>query len=527
MSELAGTRILARLNLRRDRVLAPLCVYGVVAMVLGTGWSYQSQYPTTAARVAFARTIEGNAALAVFFGPARALDTIGGLVTWRIGAIGALVVALISLLIVGRHTRADEELGRTELVLAAPTGRQAPLSAALAVVAALDVAIALLVAGGLIALGLPAAGSLALGASLGAAGLVFGGVGAIAAQVTEAARTAHAIAGTALGLSYALRAAGDMGAGALTWLSPLGWGEHLRPYAGERWWPLALALATAAALVAIAFRLLARRDIGAGLLAQRPGPPAASDTLTRPLGFALRLQRASLAGWSAGLLLLGLVLGAVAKNIGDVLNTNGTARELLTQTGGGDPVDSYFASVILLLALTATGFTIQSALRPRGEETGGRAEPVLATAIGRWRWAGSHVAIAATGSIVAVVAAGLGLGLSYALAIGDWAWLPRLVGASLAAVPAVLVLAGVAVALFGVAPRALPAAWGALAACVVLWFAGPLANLPAWVLDLSPYHHITALPGGELRAGPLLALTAIAAGLTAGGLIAFRRRDLS
>ena len=101
-----------------------------------------------------------------------------------------------------------------------------------------------------------------------------------------------------------------------------------------------------------------------------------------------------------------------------------------------------------------------------------------------------------------------------------------LVGSSLALAPAVWVLVGVTVALFGLLPRAAPAAWGALAACYLMAFLGPLLSLPDWVLDLSPFTHVPLLPAADLTAGPLIALTAVAAAFTAAGLIGFRRRDV-
>ena len=45
----------------------------------------------------------------------RALNTIGGQVTWQATAFGAIVAGLMSMFLVGRHTRAEEESGRDEL----------------------------------------------------------------------------------------------------------------------------------------------------------------------------------------------------------------------------------------------------------------------------------------------------------------------------------------------------------------------------------------------------------------------------
>ena len=92
--------------------------------------------------------------------------------------------------------------------------------------------------------------------------------------------------------------------------------------------------------------------------------------------------------------------------------------------------------------------------------------------------------------------------------------------------PAVWVVVGATVVLFGLVPRAAVAAWGLLGACVLLSVLGPLLGLPDWVLDLSPFQHVPQLPAADFSAGPLLALSAVAAALTAVGMAAFRRRDL-
>jgi ABC-2 type transport system permease protein len=87
------------------------------------------------------------------------------------------------------------------------------------------------------------------------------------------------------------------------------------------------------------------------------------------------------------------------------------------------------------------------------------------------------------------------------------------------------VLGALVVGLFGLAPDAIRLAWAALGACFLLWFLGPLLDLPGWILDLSPYEHVPQIPAAGFAAGPLLGLTAVAAAITAGGAIGFERRD--
>jgi ABC-2 type transport system permease protein len=516
---MTGTSILARFMLRRDRVLLPVWIAILAGFPIITASSFQGLYPTLADRLKFAATVEGNTTFTVLYGPARALDTIGGLTAWRTGTL-AVIVALMSLLVVGRHTRAEEERGQTELIRAGAVGPRAPIAAALIVVALTDVAIAVIAALGLIALGLPAAGSVALGASLGAAGLVFAGVGAVTAQVTTSARAANGLAGVVLGAAFALRAVGDVNHDALTWISPLGLAHETRPFAGERWWPLLLCVALAAALTALAFALFARRDLGAGLLPDRPGPAVAAHRLRSGLALAFRLQRGGLAAWTAGLFLVGLVLGSIGRDAASLVDTSRSIADVLGATGT-DITDSFFASVLLLGALIATGYTISAAMRLSSEESTGHGELLLATALPRAHWVAGHALMALGGSALVLAAAGLGAGIG----TQDASQIPRLIGAALAQLPAVWVLGALVVGLFGLAPDAVRLAWAALGACFLLWFLGPLLDLPGWMLDLSPYEHVPEIPAADFAAGPLLGLTAVAAAITAAGVIGFGRRD--
>ena len=103
---------------------------------------------------------------------------------YKYGAISALAAGLMSIFIVIRHTRADEEAGRLELVGSTAVGRGAPLAVGVLLAAAANCVLALLIAAGLAAIGLPAGGSAAIGLAVGTCGLVFAGVAAVTAQLS-------------------------------------------------------------------------------------------------------------------------------------------------------------------------------------------------------------------------------------------------------------------------------------------------------------------------------------------------------
>ncbi|HEY7070388.1 MAG TPA: hypothetical protein VH479_09755 [Acidimicrobiales bacterium] len=521
---LAGTGNLIRFLLRVSRVRIVLWIAGIALLVWFTAVSVDRLYPTQADLDAAAAPLYGNTAIIAMLGPPYALNTLGGQIVFQLGAFGFATMGLMGMFLVGRHTRADEEDGRTELLRATVVGRNAPVTAALLVACAAVAVTGVLISLSMLSLALPVEGSLIYGAAMAAFGIFFACVTAVMAQVSEHNRTAYGLTGALLGLSYLLRAVGDAGSGTLSWLSPMGWAQQVRAYADERWWPLLLLVAGSAVLVAATYGLLARRDLGGGLVAPRPGPPEAAPWLGRPWGLTLRLQRASLVGWALGLLVFGVAYGALGKDINDFVGGNQAVEDLIAQ-GQGSLTDTYFATSLLTMALITAGFAIASILRLRSEETSGSAEQLLATRLSRPQWAVSHLAMAAGGSVVIMAATGLGLALAYGVSIRDLSDLPELVVAAVAFAPALWVLVALGLALFGVAPKAVAVTWGALAGCFVIGLFAQLLNLPSWVVDLSPFQHVPAMPADDFALAPLLALTAVAAALSAVGLVGFRRRD--
>ncbi len=529
---LTGTGELARLAVRRDRIGLAAGVYVITAGVAGTAYTFRKLYPTEAGRAALAATGGSNPALRFLYGR---LDgsSLGSLTAWRYGVWAGIFAALLAIFVVIRHTRSDEEAGRLELVGSTVVGRQAALVAGLVTAAAGVLAVTALLCAVLPLAGLPAVGAAALALGIGGCGLAFTAIAAVAAQLTASARAARGIALAVLGVAFVLRGVGDS-AGAsgpswLSWASPLAWIQLARPFAAPRWWVLALPLAVTAAGTAAAFALAARRDQGAGLLPGRPGPATASVFLHGPFGLAWRLQRSALLGWALGYAFTFAASGAAAKGIGQLFGTSTALEHEFTRLGGQSAItNAYLAALMLLAGLVAAAYAISVILRLRAEEIGAAAEPVLATATGRVRWALSHIAVAVGGAALLLAVAGVAAGLGYGLRTGSAGpEVARMTGAALSQLPSALVLAAVAIGLFGLLPRACVAgAWTALGLVVVIDLFGQVLQLPHWVLDISPFTHAPRLPGGTVSAGPLLWLGLIALACSAAGLAGLRHRDI-
>jgi ABC-2 type transport system permease protein len=531
-SGLAGTGALARLAFRRDRIMLPAWAYLITVTVASNAYTFKKLYSAAAARAQLVQSGGGNPALRFLYGQLNG-SSVGALTAWRIGVWAALFGALMTTFIVVRHTRGDEEAGRLELVGSAAVGRQAALTAGLLTAVTANVTVSALLCVVLAAIGLPASGSVAFALAIGASGLAFTGVAAVAAQLASGARGARGMCFGVLGAAFVLRAIGDSagpsGPSWLSWTSPLGWVELTRPFDGQRWWVLALPCAVLAAGIGSAYALSARRDLGAGLLPDRPGPASAPARLRGPLSLAWRLQRGTLGGWAAGVAFIFATSGAAAKGIGSLLGSSTQLRNEFTRLGGQAAItNAYLAALMMLAGLGAAGYATSAVLRLRTEETGDLAEPLLATAVGRIRWGLSHLAVAVTGTAVLLALAGLAAGLGYGLRTGSpGPQAARMLGAAMAQLPASLVIAGVAVALVGLLPGASVAgAWTVLGVVVVINLFGAALQLSHWLLDISPFTHAPKLPGGTVSAEPLLWLCLAALAFSAAGLAALRRRDI-
>ncbi|WP_433366354.1 ABC transporter permease [Streptosporangium sp. CA-115845] len=523
---MTGTRALIRLILRRDRAILPIWVLLLAIMPITQTSAIGGLYTTDAELQAFAASMRSTPAFSALYGPL--LDWhVAALGVWRAGFV-PVILGLAGLLTVIRHTRVEEETGRRELLGSTVVGRHAPLSAALLVVAAANVIAGLIITGSFAGV-YPVAGALATGLGYTLVGIALAAIGAVAAQLTDSASSARAIGVSALGLAFLLRLAGDVtDASWLSWLSPIAWGQKLRPFAGEQWWPAALLIAFIAVTCYAAYALAARRDVAAGLLPPRLGPAQAAAGLAGPLALAWRLHRGLLLAWCAGFAVFGAVIGSAADAASSALRHNTQIMEMLNRIGGGvSPADMFIAALIGIFGIAVSGYAIQAALRPRAEESLARAEPLLATAVSRVGWAAGHLLFAVLGPAAVLIVTGLAVGLSYGAATGDVpAHLPATLGAAVAQLPAVWIFAGLAVALFGLLPRLVATAWAVLALFLLFGQVGAILELPQPLLDLSPFSHLPRLPGGEVSATPLVAMTAIAAALAIAGLYGFRRRDI-
>ena len=313
------------------------------------------------------------------------------------------------------------------------------------------------------------------------------------------------------------------------WLSPIGWGQQMRPFADNLWWPLGLAVLVLAALFWLAVVLVGRRDVGRGMWPERRGAAHASPVLLSPAGLVWRLQRGALLGWAIGLFGFGLIFGALSDQIGGL---EGAATEWYATFGGhADLLGAYWASMMQMAGMAVAIYVVTLLLRLHHDEAHGTLESVLGTAVSRLRWLGAY----------AVNAAGRGHVADPGLRSGDGhhrrsgarrhrcLLVHDLVIAALVQLPAIGVLGAAVVAVVMLLPRwSVGLSWALVVGSIIVGpMFGPSLGLPTWLLDLSPFTQVPNAPAVAITSGPILGLGLACVLLAAASVVALRRRNLA
>lgn len=524
MSSTATPRLLLGLAWRRDRVMIAVWYAVLLLVVLVSAVSAPSLYATEADRVQAAEAINASPGLVALYGPILDVHSTGEVAMTKTTVTYAVLIALMLLFVVRRHTRLDEENGQAELLGGTAITDVAPLRVAIAFGSAVAVVLGLLTAAVNVAGGLPVTGSIAFGAAWAGVGLVATGLSALACQLSPSARTCAAVGVSAILALYLLRAVGDATAASwLSWLSPFGWNTQLRAYGATRWWVLALYPVTAAALAAAALALRGRRDLGAGLVEPRPGPASGSPRLADAVALSLRVHAPMLAGWTLGIAVMGLVFGALSPSFDNF--DSASIRELLERLGGAGAFhDTLLALVISVGAVFVTCFAVAVINHGGTDEHDGRTEQVLATATSRSRAFAATLLVALGGATWLLVV----LGLAMAVGVGgDTAHSFGTVALSAPAqAPAVWVVVSLAVLCYAITSRGAVLGWGIVVLFTTLTLVGEMLRFPQWALDLSPYSHAPLMPTEPFELGPAVVLGLVAAGVLLVSWWRFRSRDI-
>lgn len=521
---------LIRFILRRDRLRMPIWLASIILFTTIVAVNFTNLYATNAERQGIAETMK-NPAMTAMVGPGYGLEnyTIGAMVSHQMLLFSALAVGIMSILLVTRHTRADEEDGRIEMIRSLPTGRLANLTSTISTVSLVNIVLAIITGFGLYALKIDSMdleGSLLYGAALGAAGIFFTAITAVFAQLSENARGTIGLSIGALLIFYLIRAVGDVSNETLSWVSPLGWILQTKAYVDNTWWPIALTIVASIILMIIAMYLHLHRDLEAGLLPSRPGRRYASRFLQGPFGLLFRLQRTALISWGIGLLLLGVSYGSIFGDLEDFFSGNEMIQQLLTAAEGYSLTEQFMSLIMTIMAIISSIPPLMVIGRVVGEERKNRTEHLLSRVVSRTKLLVSSLLLAGITSIVMLSLPAIGLWLAASQVMEDPITFANTYQSGIVYLPAIWIMISVSVFFIGFLPRFTSFSWFYLFYSFIAVYLGGLLNFPDWLVNLSPYGHIPELPVEKMDGSTTFILIIIALIITIIGFIGYNKRDI-
>jgi ABC-2 type transport system permease protein len=516
----------ARLT-RRGALLMAVAIAAYVGLEVV---SYNTAYPNGVSSLQFAM-FEDNPAVRMMQGAPIALDSAGGFTLWDGGWIIQLLLAVWALLTTSRLLRGEEDVERTDLVLAGPVRATHATALSLVVVAAAALLIGVAASVTMLAFGTGLRGSVLLGLGLAGVTATFATVAAVTSQLVDVRRRAAALAAGVLGVAYVLRMVGNStdARSWVRWTTPLGWMDELKPYGDPDLRALLPMLIVPVLLAALAVMLRERRDTGGALLATDAGREPHLRLLGSPTAFAWRSNRAVLLGWVLGLGAYSAVMGALISTMIDWLAKDESYQKIMADLGLDEVLTilGFLAMIGVMLGLAVALQVTWRMGAARGEEEAGRVEAILARPVSRLRWLGGHALLSLLGGALLLATTGTALWLGVAASGSDEITWDDAMRSVLNTLPVVVLIGGLAVFTFGLLPRltvAIPVTVTVVGYIVTLL--GPALSWPAWVLNLSPFTHLAWVPAAPWAATAGIVMTCLGLVFLGVGLLAFQRRDV-
>ncbi len=140
----------------------PLWVIGLGGMIAASALAVPPIYDTPEKIAGYASAVGASPVSYLMSGRQAAIDTIGGIVANEISQVAQLGICLMVVFLVVRHTRAEEETGRAELLRSTVLGRHAATLAGLLYGVSAALLIGLVTTASMLAAGLDGLGSVDL-----------------------------------------------------------------------------------------------------------------------------------------------------------------------------------------------------------------------------------------------------------------------------------------------------------------------------------------------------------------------------
>lgn len=537
-NEFTGTGTLTSLAFKRDRLKLFVWLAVITTLVTSVGIAMKDLMPTQEEVMKQIVVRAESPAIRLFDIPAAGISVESAMLM-RSSILIGIIIVIVSMQTVIRHTRQNEETGRTEMISSTAVGKFASLTSGLIVTVIFNILVGIMIAAAMLFNNFQIEGALLTGFVFAGIGIAFAGITSIAVQLSQTSSGASGMVTITFAVFFLISSIGDVlgefnrntfavESHWLIWLSPWGWLGQVYAFHDNNWSIIWLFGFLFFATVSIAFYLITKRDVGMGLFPAKKGPAIASKMLLSPIGLMWRLQRRLILSWVVAMFIFGMVIGGIGNEIRDMVS--GLNSNQLLEMFGGNPnvVSSILASFVAFLATFVSVYFVLALLRLRHDEVDGYLEGLLATAVSRVHLLMSQVICVGLGLGAILFFLALGAGITAKVSTGD-AMFQTIMEVTFYQAPAILTIGAFTILMIGILPKGAIAV--SLAAVIFSLVSGPMfgtmLGLPEVVQNISPFSYTTLDEAGNIDWIPALGLVVIAVIFTTAGIFGYCRRNLT
>ena len=525
----ANTRGLIDFILKREKIIMSIWILSLCLFFIGLAPIFGDILETTSDMTAIIETMK-NPAMIAMVGPMYVEDayTIGSMYSSYMMVYGAILMAVLNIFFVSRHTRGDEEAGRLEMLRSLSLGRLSNIASVIIVAFFANLIIGLITSFGLyfISSEMPLVSCLIYGCILFESGLLFAAITLAFAQITTSNRTLMGLSFFLLFAFYIVRAIGDNYSETLSLLSPLGLILRTENFIHDKTWPLLILAGEILVFLLISLLLGMNRDLGVGFIQERQGRKHASPLLQGIYTFSLKLSLGYILLWILIIFAFAGMYGSVFGDLESYISSSDMMKQMFEIDGGKSITDQFIAMLMAIMSIISTIPVLSLVHRIIGEEKKFMSEEILVHSVSKYDYLGSYFFLSFALSILLPLASALGF-----WAVGQYflETVPSLeifVKAATLYIPAILLMLGISTLFIGILPKITWLNYLFLGFCFLSVYLGKIIDLPQVLEEISPFSHVVQYPLEEIQWETSFIMIGIFLVLSFLGFVSYRRRDL-
>lgn len=481
----AGSGTLVRFIFRRDRFRLCIWVAAFAGFVIALVPVFENLIMSGAESQVMVEMMKNPAMIAIV-GPVYGVENYhtGAAYANMMLVFSVMIAGVMNIFLVARHNRQDEELGRLEVIRSFPVGRLSNLASSLIAAVLVNLLLGLLTGWGLFLVrgeGMQLSGCMLFGAAVAVIGLFFSASTAVFCQVTANNRLVLALSFFLMLFLYMLRAVGDVGIEGLSLISPLGLILRTENFVKDVWWPVWIILILTLGLTALAFGLARMRDLGRGLVSERPGKRHAPPLLSNVYGLAIRLLKSSLVTWALIIFIVAGMYGSVFGDLESFISSNEMLAAIFAANTEFTMTEQFIAMLMSIMTMISIIPILSYVHRVASEEKNGYAEHLLGRSVSRSSQMSAYFVPAFVMSIVQQLLTALGFWSVGSVVLATAPEFRTFLKAACSYLPAVWIFIGIAMALVAFLPGKQFVSFLYLGYTFISVYIGTLARFPEWV----------------------------------------------